>query len=301
MGRRRLPLPTPDDVIEIRGAEAILKQGTRIVMRVPLVKLVEALTREAPKVTFADGSPIPDSVRYVHTRETATLAVVELAPQVRQVRWVADDSPARHGDGTCYDSVNLAFPFIILLVLFRDGILSGFQQLFYRTRPLSSEQDELFLPNLLNCAMAYGFVSVFCLRKLDNIAGRPLGHQIGKVIEHLWDAGFNESMNAHGSYWERMREENLDPRISSVESWERATEEDPLFMTKISWRNAGVSLRDAIEGMFAQRSASGPVMTASDLSTRMFAAPSNRRVPRTTVAAALDGFPPIGGGRVGGG
>lgn len=281
--------PIDEEVIEIRGKEVFLKRGESIVMRLPLAKVVQHLAQAQPRSAFPDGSPIPDQVRYIHTRGDATLVVVELSPQVRRVRWVSETSLFRHGDETRYESVNLAFPFIVIPILFKEGALSGCQQLFYRTRPLSSEEDPLFLPNLLNVATAYDFLSWFCLKKMEDVSRLPLGCQIEKVIEHLWGAGFNESADSHGSYWNRMRAAKLDPRISSLESWARATEEDPLFMVKIPWQNAGVTLREVIEWMFLKGSAPGSIETVSDLITRICALLS-RRSPGRLKLTSLQGF-----------
>lgn len=280
-----------EDLIEIRGGEVFLRREESIVLKLPLADALRQWAQCQPRSAFPDGSPIPDPVRYIHTRGDATLVVIELSPQVRRVRWVSDTSPIRYGEGTKYDSVNLAFPFIIIPVLFRGGAITGCQQLFYRTRPLSSEDDSLFLPNVLNVAKAYDYLCWFCLKKMEEVSHLPYQRKVEKVIEHLWEAGFNESADSHGSYWSRMREANLDPRISSIENWERATEADPLFILKVPWRSAGVTLSEVIDWMFLKESAPGEMTTASDLITRLCALPSRRAVrrPRPTLP---DGFLP---------
>lgn len=278
---------TNDDVVEIRGKEVILKRGKSILMRIPLADFVESLAWDQPRSVFSDGSPIPDFVRYIHTRGNSTLVVIELFPQVRQVSWISDDSKIRYGEGTRYESVNLAFPFIVIPTLFINGWMCNYQQLFYRTRPLSSEQDALFLPNLLNVAPAYGYISCFCLKEIENVSGLAMGEQIQKVIQHFWEAGFNESMNPHGgSYWDRMRRVNLDPRISSLECWQRATQEDPLFMLKIPWKIAGVTLQEVVDRMFLKGGVSRLITTASDLVRQIYAI-KLRRLP---VRSRVEGF-----------
>lgn len=259
-------------------------------MRVPLADFIEGLSREQPRSVLSDGSPIPDQVRYIHTRGDATLAVIELSPQVRRVRWISADSKMPFDEGTQYESVNLAFPFIVLLILFRKGNLCNYQQLFYRTRPLRSEKEKLYFPNLLNVAPAYGYISCFCVRKIGNISALPMGYQIQKLIQHFWEAGFNESMNTHGSYWDRMRRANLDPRISSLDNWRKATEEDPLFMLTVPWRSAGVTVHEVIHWMLLKSGASDGAKTVSDLITRILALPLRRTPEQLRFRALMKNF-----------
>jgi hypothetical protein len=258
-----------DDIIEIRGQSVALRRGPKVVMEVGLPEFIANLSQQESLATFPDGSPLPDGVRYLRHRGHATVVVLELSPQVRQVRWIAARSSQPFGAGARYEGITLAFPYIVIVVLFSNGCLSGYQQLFYRTEAIASERDALYLPNLLNVADGYGQKCWLCLANMEDVSRLPWNRKVQRVVEHVWEAGFNRSSEHHegNSYWQQMSEANLDPRISSLESWEKATKADPFFMLDIKWRPAGLTVKQAVDAMLSVGYAPASINTSADLVT----------------------------------
>lgn len=259
--------PNPEDIMEIKGEDIFLKRGEGVVKQVKLSDLSKRIAQQEGLFIFPDGSPIPDGVRFIRNRGNATVLVIELQPQVRQVRWISSPSPEPYGASTLYDSVTLSFPYIIMVILFINGSLCGYQQLFYRKFPVSSEKDELYLPNLLNVSDGYGQRCWLCLQNIGDISRLSWNKKVEKIIEYLWEMGFNRSSEHHegNSYWQKMQRAGIDPRISSVEDWERATKEEPLFMIKLDWMPAGLTIKEVSEFMLSKGYAASPIKTASDL------------------------------------
>jgi hypothetical protein len=191
---------------------------------------------------------------------------VELPPQVRTVRWLADDSPADYGPKARYQQVRLAFPYIVLIVTFWHGAVSGQQQLFYRTVPMRSEDDTLAFPNLYNVADGYGQVCWLCLQKLGTLAEVPWDAKLRCIVEHLWSA-FNRSSEVHEghSYWGKMR--HLDRRLRSVAAWQQATTEDPTFVLAVRWQPAGLTIRQVMDRQLAATTCTRRLRTDAELVT----------------------------------
>lgn len=263
------PPAAGENIIEISGSEALLKRGPSTVMKVLLADFIRAVAQQQDMSALPDGSPLPDSVRFVQRRGSSTVLVMELPPQIRQVRWLSTSSPSPYGPGSKYEPTTLAFPYLVIFVLFSGGNLTGYQQLFYRTEPIGSANDPLFLPNLLNVAEGYGLKTWLCLANMNvaEVASLPWNKKVCRILEHFWEAGFNQSSEYHegNSYWRKMTEARLDARISSIESWQQATQEDPLFMLKVPWKPSGLTVKQVTASMLAHGCAPSSFSTSTEL------------------------------------
>jgi hypothetical protein len=257
----------PEEIVEIKGQDVTLRRGPTGVSQTKLSEFIARLYRQQDISIFPDESPLPDHVRFVRRRGNATTVVIELQPQVRQVRWIASNSPEDYGPGTRYDYLTLAFPYIVVIILFKEGELSGYQQLFYRTEGISSVDDHLLFPNLLNVAEGYNQKCWLCLANLGPVGRLSWRRKVEKIIEHTWEAAWNRSSEVHegNSYWQKMRKANLDPRVISVENWVKATKEDPLFMLKIQWKSADLTIKQVMDSMLSAGYASFPIQSTVDL------------------------------------
>src|SRR5947209_1350598 len=100
------------------------------------------------------GTALPDGVKFVEWRPPLFLVVHQLPPHVRQVRWIANDSPAPYGPETTYRKVRLSIPYAITLALYAQqgaGLyLTEYTELYFRNEPLRCRSDRLGFPALLN-------------------------------------------------------------------------------------------------------------------------------------------------------
>lgn len=236
--------------IEIAGDTVTCKQDGQRIGSVLLADFLRKLVdlSESGRAT----EPIPESVRFCLRRGEATVLVMEQKPACHTVRWLADDSPAPFGRGAKYRDARLAFPFVVLVVAFHTGNLTGQQQCFYRRAPLTGIEDELLLPNLLNVARAYGQTCWLCLANLNpNMTRLTWEERVRSVWAHLFQAAFNTSSEVHegNSYWQMMK--SVDRRISSVAEWERQSGRDPYFPLTVDWRPSGKNVASVMNEMMS--------------------------------------------------
>ena len=105
---------------------------------------------------------------------------------------------------------------------------------------------------------------------------------LGALLRHLFESGFNRSSEHHegASGFSASVDAKIDPRIASVEAWEEATRQDPLFAIEVPWLPLGKTLREitARTGPPGRGRAKG-IKTAADVA-RMIVNAS--RTPRSS-------------------
>ena len=167
--------------------------------------------------------------------------VLEEKPKVRTVQWLTDSSPADFGKGAVYRPARLAFPFLVIGIVFRSGSLTGVQECWYRTQPLETLEDELLLPNLYNVSVdSYDQQCWLCLANLKADLTRMTWNQkVAAIRSHLWGGGWNRSSEVHEgkSYWSVMQ--SVDPRVGSVPAWEQASRADCFFLCRCAGKRPG--------------------------------------------------------------
>jgi hypothetical protein len=105
-----------------------------------------------------------------------------------------------------------------------------------------------------------------CLRGRPVFDDPTVTGQAQAAIEFFWGAGFNLDIESNCF----RRAVALDGRIATLEAWERATVDDPLFPLAVRWEEAGLSLRKAGEHLLDWRGAARPLEDASDLADLLY-------------------------------
>ncbi len=240
-----------DDAIQIEGTAVRLfhrsRDGARVLAREATVEeLVRALVGPC-LLPF-----LPPGCRWARRTGHALAIVAEHAPQVRAVRWLGEPSIRR-----------LAFPFVVYILVFDHDSLET-MHVFFRPRILTSEDDPLYVPALLN-VQASPTPAAFCracLRGHPDWFEQPVAIQVERALEFFWSSGFDEDVtdNTHA------RVAGYDSRLASPVIWETATQENPLFPLEVPWPLAHPHLATAVDGLLALRSwASRSPEDASDL------------------------------------
>jgi hypothetical protein len=248
--------------IEIVGDRIVCWQDGEEVGSSGLKAFLDLLVGRSDSSALPDA--IPEGVRFIRHRSNAVAVVMQEDPQTRTVRWLADNSAVPYGKDAVYRTTRLAFPFVVVVLIFRAGRLTGYQQCFFRTEPLEKLDDKLLLPNLFNVAHGHGQQCWLCLANLKrDLAPSSWNEKIRIIRKHLWGAGFNRSSEVHegNSYWQTMRE--VDTRVASLDAWEQATQTDPFFPLRVNWKPAGTTVGEVVEGMLAMV-APPQVITSAD-------------------------------------
>jgi hypothetical protein len=287
-------MPAPTVTIEGDEVRASLPEGAAASM-----KLENLLERIQATVPDSRGAILPDGVKCVLPMENGCIVVHQTPPRVHNFRWIAADSQAEFGPGTSYRQVRLALPYLIVLAVFeraRGGLprLSSRNECFFVNQPLDVKgvDSELCYPALLNCSRfpdGPGHpLSWICTQHLSpreyaraQNLDQSLRMGLRALLHHLLETGFNRSSEHHelNSWFGESVAARIDPRVASVEAWERATAEDPLFVLEVPWMPTGFSLRKAAERMAEGRGRSGARVTCAEDVARLIlnARPRRRR------------------------
>ena len=224
------------------------------------IKISDLRSALVPERIDTGGVVLPDGVKIALSTRNMMVLVHQTPPRVHCFKWIAAGSPAPFGKGTQYRLVRLALPYVILLAVFVAGpdgkVLPTTQnECFFRVAPLEDleEDGELFYPALLNCSkfrvqdghslawLCTQHVNFIALSREANL-NRRVRRTIQALLHCLFETGFNYSSEHHeGSSW-FTESRKVDPRIASVEKWEQASKQDPLFVLEVPWLKTGLTL-----------------------------------------------------------
>jgi hypothetical protein len=228
---------------------------------------IEALLSRVASGQLSSGpAMLPDGLKAVLSTGAITIWVWECPPRVHQFSWIANDSPAPFGKGASYRLVSLALPYLVVFAVFARNeaglpVLTPNNECFFRTAPLKRFDDELFYPALLNCSK---FVppdgrplSWICTQHLKATpkmqSPDPAERYIAafEALRHcMLETAFNYSSEHHeGASW-YTESRRVDPKIHTVEAWEQASRESPLFVLDLSWLKTGHTVGQVADRIF---------------------------------------------------
>ncbi len=124
--------------ITIEGRQVSLASGNTSgdVYSISIEQFIEGLIESM--VRGLTPEPVPGNVRWLVQRQNLTLCIVELTPEVRWIKWLADNSPVPFGPEALYAEHRLATPYVVLKVPFWGQRIVPRIEVFYRNQPLES-------------------------------------------------------------------------------------------------------------------------------------------------------------------
>ncbi|NNC89229.1 MAG: hypothetical protein HKN82_12285, partial [Akkermansiaceae bacterium] len=165
-----------------------------------------------------------------------------------------------------YRRVTIALPYVVVIGLFVSRAKSrGRSRLpgrsiacvFFRNKPLESLDDELCYPALLNLLPGrradHPPLSFICTQYLDEsfhgVQDEPerFRRTVQGMVSCLFDTGFNHHAEDGGTASWFTTSGAVDPRIASIEAWERATAEDPAFACTVPWLPSNWTVRSVTD------------------------------------------------------
>ena len=250
------------DTITIQDSELIVCSPEGSTARMPLAGLMQKLSAQG---VYADVV-LPDGVKCVFTRGPALIWAIQRPPGLYCLKWISPDSPAPFGPHAKYRTVRVALPYLIVMAAFiphgRLALqLSSSNEAFFMTEPLVSQDQELLYPALLNCSKFTPPdgrpLSWICTQHLDRRlcahhadTNTRLREGVRALMYCLLETGFNRSSERHeGNSW-FAESAKADPRIATVEDWEKASTGDPLFVLNVPWLRTGLTVKQVAERMF---------------------------------------------------
>ena len=268
IARRRPAAPK----ISIEGETVTVRSPEGHTAALKLEALLALLDRGGPHARDARDVMLPDGVKWVISRSGHTMLVHQTSPAIHNLKWIAADSPARYGPETTYRQVRIALPYVVVFALFEprsDGLLrlSNCNEAFFRTEPLRSPDDGLLYPALLNCsrfdnpAKPLSWICTQHLSRTRMPATSGLNERLRQGMEDLtqclFGAGFNYSSDEHeiSSWFTESR--NIDPRVSTIEHWEKATRADPMFALEMPWLPVNHNVRQVADRTLGRHAGTG--------------------------------------------
>jgi hypothetical protein len=274
------------EAVMVRGhtAEAVSPEGRRASL--PVADLLEAA--RPPRRPDSDGLVLPDGVKVLVPTRRGAIVVHQTPPRVHNFRWITKESGRVYGRAAKYRPVRIALPYVVVVATFtsfRGGklLLSGWNECFFRNEPLRNLDDALCFPALLNCSRLEADpakpLAWICTQLLDRTplarpddADGPMQGGLRALLAHLFETGFNYSSEHHelSSWFSETVAAGIDPRLASVEAWEAATNDDPLFALDVAWLPAGHTLRQVTERIRRTMGGEHVVASAADLARLIF-------------------------------
>src|SRR5581483_8952380 len=180
----------PGPVVEVSDDQAVWRRNGYVSGALPLRDLVaRVVAASSERQTWR---VLPRFTRLMVTRAAGevTGVVIEMPPGPRLVRWA--DVPPELPLHERYVDRRLSFPWVVLLVVFRNGEVTGTQQAYYRRSPITRLEDPLCFTNLLNVGRGSEQASWICFQNMSRrLRSRTWDERIQAVIDHFWQAAFN--------------------------------------------------------------------------------------------------------------
>lgn len=246
------------DKLQIQNEKVVLTTDEGLRIERPAADIAEMFRREL--LPPLNGSALPDGVKFVEWREPFLLIVHQLPWQVRRLRWIDNNSPAEYGPGTTYRNVRLSVPYAITFAVFchRGGrlYLTDANEMYFRNSPLTSKNDRLGFPALLNISRiptGKRERAWICTQYLHRGPQMSWTQQLTSLLDHTWNGGFNRSSEHHeGSSWYGYSL-NVHPNLHPVEKWEEATAQDEAFGVSVPWKEVPHTVGELIDGILDEQ------------------------------------------------
>jgi hypothetical protein len=209
-----------------------------------------------------NGTAFPDGIKFHEWRDPFLLVVHQTPPHVRQMRWIANDSPKRFGPGTKYRKVRLSIPYSITFAIFcHQGtglFIGGGNELYFRNEPLRSRDDNLCFPALLNISRIKTPKrdrAWICTQYLRWAPDADWTRQLHALLDHTWNGGFNLSSEDHeGASWYG-ESKGVHADLHPVEKWEAASKANDAFALGLSWKKSPHTVGELMDIMLEEHHA----------------------------------------------
>jgi len=245
------------DQLTIHKGKILLQTEEGKQLERPEAQLLDMLRKEFVPPWSAEA--LPDGVKFFDWRPPFLVVVHQTPPHVRQLRWIAADSPAPFGDRVKYRKVRLSIPYAVAFAVYSlqgDKLfLTHANELYFKNEPLRSRADRVCYPALLNLSRIKTSArekAWVCTQYL-----RPQPHedwtvQLQHLLEHTWNGGFNLSSENHeGASWFGLST-GVHPDLNTVEKWEKASAAKDAFALSVPWRPVPQNVGEIIDAIFAE-------------------------------------------------
>jgi hypothetical protein len=214
------------------------------IFKVHFPMFVESVSEELKKegYRFSSFGPeaLPKDTIYCFRKDGFVLYVIEQPPCIRHIKY--KDAGAYHCGDIALREYDIALPFVVFFVLFRNGLFVK-NYVVFRKEKTRSWYDQIFLPALPNVLQIFYPVAGlnndlpvdFSICYGSNMElpikdDTPKDEAANIVIDAFWNNIFNTDAKNH---FEESTKKIA--KISTWERWQKETTEDPNFILGINW------------------------------------------------------------------
>lgn len=210
--------------------------------RCNLADFIEALNKN---ISNSQKTPLlPNNVCLYGKNGSREVAVVQESPRIRNL-------------AIGNQKLSIQLPYVVYFLNFTNGQINDRYEnrMFFRTKPSSSERDELLLPAIehvnKNKHSIYS-IGAFCANMLRFVVKKDqtFSEQINQTISFFWNSQFESRIVNHP--WGSLHSfpTRADSRISTMESWAKASRENPLFVLEDKlWPSTGLNVGQVFQTM----------------------------------------------------
>lgn len=274
------------DTLLIEQGQLTLTTDEGQKIKMPEQKLCEMMRRDIePPI---NGEALPDGVKFIEYRAPFMCVTHQLPPHVRQLRWIEDDSPVPFGPGSKFKMRRLSLPYTITFAVYYNRgehlSLMGYNELYFRNDPLSSKEDKLGYPALLNVSRidtGGRSRSWICTQHLECPPQTPWTTQLASLLDHTWNGSFNRSSEHHeGASWYG-ESADVHKDLHPIANWEQASKKNDAFAIGVPWKPVKQNVGQLIDAMLSECSSN---VGATTLATRI----KRKSKPASIVARFLN-------------
>jgi hypothetical protein len=239
-----------------------------------------------------NGAALPDGIKFFKWSPPVLVVVHQMPPHVRQLRWIAEDSPKDFGPGTKYEIVRLSIPYAITFApYFQCGdklFLAGSNELYFRNEPLRNLDDKLGFPALLNISRINNgkrIVSWICTQYLRRAKSMDWCQQLDCLLEHTWNGAFNRSSERHEGQSMYGFSQGIHPDLHPVSRWCKATEASETFALSVPWKPVPQTVGELIDSILQEQRGGGRIFALGQLPAAL-----RKKGPSTSLVAQFINF-----------
>lgn len=191
---------------------------------------------------WSDEGPVlmPDYTRIYYRKGNTEVLVLEYPPQVRIMKFKGSlakrDSTGDSIEQTEHNKIfqySLALPYVVFIFKYTNGIFTDVRCAL-SDRPLRRLEERPLRPymsnidNTLSVCLGQSFDRNQLIK--DNIV-----QQSAFVLSHFWQTVYSDERSQH--YWNcKSHFQQVDPRMATLEAWQEASIENPLFVIEdVQW------------------------------------------------------------------
>jgi hypothetical protein len=241
------------------GKKKVSGRRTQKIISQKKISGAELLTLSKP-----NSDILPIGTRFWETRENRTVFVVEEPPRVRTLFWSeyyvkslrqrhAENKVEKLGNMKVKRTFQLAFPYIVYFVIFDKQSYAGLC-VFYRTAPLMSLKDFLCRANLPNMSGGEVCTGSGLDRNSEFKSTDTYSRQVRQIIKSFWNSEFNSDLrDSFNHYMFKGEGRNPVEEFKTLWTWEKASQENPLFPLNVCWTGLGRNIGDKLNSIFNGR------------------------------------------------